>query len=53
MTYLDTEKRVMDLINSGLYEVVNLEDVKRVNDVNVSIDNKEYIDETLELSHNL
>ena len=49
MTYLDAEKRVIDLINSGLYEVVTLEDVKRINSINVSNDNKEYIDETLEI----
>ena len=49
MTYLDAEKRVLDLINSGLYEVVNLSDIKRVEDISVSDDNKEYLSETIEV----
>ncbi len=48
MTYLDAEKRVLDLINSGLYQVVSLADIKRASDISISNYNKEYLEETLE-----
>lgn len=48
MTYLDAEKRVLDLINSGLYSIVELSDVRKAFDVKLSSENTEYLSETLE-----
>ena len=49
MTYLDAEERVIDLINTGLYSVVDLGDVEKINDIKVSKNTMEYLNETLDI----
>ena len=48
MTCLDAEARVLELINSTLYEVVSLDDIKRASEIKITDDNMEYLRETLD-----